>query len=107
MDHRQFIRATTATEPVIAIAEEWLIRDCISLNDMTEDEVDAFIDHSGKLMDRLLQTPATTVDGMRAKLAVLYRWYGFDDATGATPTDYGGQMVRSLLADATSLTSAG
>lgn len=82
------------------------MRDRLSLNHMTEEEIDAFSGQSGKLMDRRLQTPATTIDGMRAKLAVLYRWHGFDDATGEPPADYGGQMVRSLLADAASLVAS-
>lgn len=122
MDRRQFLRGAAVSagavalagipsaafpiDPVVSIAQEWVRLDHISLNDMTDEEGDAICDRLGELMERLLQTPATTVDGVRAKLHVLYRWQGFEDASGAPPTDYGGRLVCSLFADATSLSAS-
>lgn len=93
--------AESPSDPAMALAEQWLALEPHWGWDLTDEQVDDIGSRQGELAQRLLETPARSVAGIKAKLRVLTIQYGptTPDIAG-DPRDFCGDMLLSLLADA-------
>lgn len=95
------------TDPTIAAVEEWLRLDHLSHEGMTQADSIALRERESELMDYLLETRGTSLEGVHAKLRMLFRWQGLDNPTLDTETDFGAWMPRSLLEDVAQMLATG
>ena len=90
-------------DPAIALVDEWMSIEAIfDRGPVGDDESDKLHDRAMPVWQKLTDTRAESVDGLKAKIRALGKWYGVESKLG--PGDMGEEMILSLLKDVRALT---